>query len=365
MKLYKICALLTALLLTGCAALPTADPAAPLQTEAPETAETAAAETTEAAPVGTATPATESVYGEWEEEWPEEYPVTQYRLADGAITQTGELQQYRYVQLPAAEDYVGLLAVAARSALGDPSLEFTMDSPHDGYANWFIDGENGSAAVSGSSITGRFCYSVYPGFDRVLAQTEAVISEPDALRQIAEDFAAQFSSITGDLVLVSADPDEMYYHDERTTELRDVTVPVMVYTFRPAEQGRVLLDIQPGNSVPVTCGDSTIPDLSVHCFTVTVWPDGTVIAADNYITLAEIAADGTVRMIDESDMQTLLSYLTSTTENDCVVIESIRADRFSVYFGDAGIEPTLWITYYFESDPSDVHSTEFVLPGLF
>ena len=303
--------------------------------------------------------------GEWEEEWPEEYPVTQYRLTDGAITQTGELQKYRYGQLPEAEDYVDLLAVEARAALGDPSLEFIMDSPHDGYANWFMDGTNGSAAVSGSSITGRFSYSVYPGFDRVLAQTEAAISEPDTLRQIAEDFISGFSAITGRLVLVSTVQDEMYYHDERTTELRDVTVPVLVCTFRSAEQDRVLLDIQPGDPAPVTCGDSTIPDLSVHCVKVTVWPDGTVVAADNYITLAEIVPDGTVRMIDESDMQTLLSYLSSTTENDCAVIESIRADRFSVYFGHADIEPTLLITYYFESDPTNVQSTEFVLPGLF
>ena len=370
MKLHKICALLAALLLlTGCGAIPSTDPASPPQAATPEPsaaepAEPSSADSTTAAPETDAPTETEDpVKEDWEEEWPEEYPVTNYRLEDGAITQHGELNQYRYTQLPAAESYVDLLTDTAHAALGDETLPFEMDSPHDGYANWFMRSETGSASVSGSSITGRFCYSVYPGFDRVLPMSETTITDRSGMEQAARDFAARFAQITGALELVSAADEPCHYNDLRSDELRDITVPTVVYTFRSAQQSGTLLEIQPGDPVPVTCGDSTLADLSVPCFTVTVWPDGTVVAANNYITKADAVADGTTRMPDESDMPMLLTYLSSFTENDTVVITSIRACSFSVYFGSADIEPTLTVEYYFESDPDNRQSTELVLPG--
>ena len=80
-----------------------------------------------------------------------------------------------------------------------------------------------------------------------------------------------------------------------------------------------VLDVQDGQSAPIVCGDSTVEDLNVHVLTVTVWPDGTVVRANNYIARAEPVPDGSVRMPDEGDVLELISYLTSFTENDTIV----------------------------------------------
>ena len=94
---------------------------------------------------------------------------------------------------------------------------------------------------------------------------------------------------------------------------------------------------------------------------MTVWPDGTVVRGNNYITLARTVPDGSARMPDADDVPELITYLSSNTENDTVVIRELRADRYSVYFGYPDIEPFLTMTYYFESDPTEEHSTEFVI----
>ena len=296
----------------------------------------------------------------WEEEWPEEYPIESYRLLDGAITQTGRLNKYRYAQLEGAENYMNLLADYVREALdcGD-ALTMREDSPHDGYANWFMDAPNGSAAVSGSSITGRFTFDLYPGFSRVLEMTEREISDRDDLRQAAMDFAARVSGITGSLKMIDCKDDLMYYHDERRSGLHDVAVPVMVYTFRSPTESTPSLELQEGVTAPIVCGDSTVEDLHVHVLNVTVWPDGTVVRSNNYITRAEPVQDGSVRMPDESDVPELLTYLTSYTEHDTIVIEKIRAESFGVYFGNATVHPILTVTYYFESKPTEHQTTEY------
>lgn len=301
----------------------------------------------------------------WEEAWPPEYPVENYRLSDGAIQQTGSLNKYRYEQLREAETYVELLADYVRVALdcGD-ALSVEEDSPHDGYANWFMEAPVGRASVSGSSITGRFTFDLYPGFDRILEMTEQPITDRAAMEQAARDFVSRFSGITGALELVKAADETQDYHDERSSGFQDVHVPAVVYTFRSAEHSRLLLELQEGLSAPVLCGDSTLDDLSGHCFTVTVWPDGTVVRGNNYITRAQAVPDGTVRMPDADDVPELISYLCSNVENDTVVIRGLRADSFSVYFGYADILPFLTMTYYFESDPEELLTTEFVITLL-
>lgn len=389
--LIKLFALLTALcLLAGCAASKT-------QTDTPQGSDGTAAQTvasTEAAPTVEspeatpediettpvdietttadieATPTdveTTAPVGEpegWEEEWPPEYPLAGYKLLDGAIQQTGRLNKYRYEPLEGAEDYMNLAADYVREVLdcGD-TLTMREDSPHDGYANWFMDAPNGHASVSGTSVTGRFGFGLYPGFDRVLEMTERTITDRAAMEQAAWAFVNRFTAITGDLELIRAVDEVQDYHDERSSELKDVHVPAVVYTFCSAEHSRLLLELQEGLQGPVLCGDSNSEDRGVHCFTVTVWPDGTVVRGNNDITRARAVPDGSLRMPDEGYVAEHLCYFTSFAENDTIVIEEIRVDSYSVYFGHAEIEPLLTMTYYFESDPTEQCTTEFVLSG--
>lgn len=384
-RLCKLLALLTALcLLAGCgpaAEDPAAQPEGSETLSAPtasDSAQTDAQSTEAEAPAQTDAP-TESLPEDaaasetipeaepegWEEDWPQEYPLDGYVLIDGAIAQTGSLNVYRYQQLPGAENYMNLAADYVRQALdcGD-ALTMQEDSPHDGYANWFMQAPNGNASISGSSITGRFCFSLYPGFDRVLEMSETAITDPGALEQAARDFVGRFSDITGELVLLQTRENPQSYHDERREGMYDITVPALAFTFCSAEHSRLELPVQEGLMAPVLCGDSNIEDLRVHCFTVTVWPDGTVVWGDNYITRAEAVPDGTVAMLDESNLSELTSYVTSLTEHDTLVIEEIRADAFSVYFGHALIEPLLTMRYHLASNPDEHLSTDFVM-GLF
>lgn len=315
---------------------------------------------TESAAAQTDAPASGGEPEDWEEEWPEEYPVENFSVSEGAIEQTGSLNKYRYLQLDGAEAYMDLAADYVREALscGD-ALTMREDSPHDGYANWFMEAPTGSASVSGSSVTGRFCFTLYPGFDRVLEMTEAAITDRDAMEQAAWTFAGRFSAVTGDLELLQAVEEAQDYRDERSGELKDVTVPAIVYTFRSGTVSEIPLEMQEGFRAPVACGDSTIDDPNVHCFTVTVWPDGTVVRANNDITRAQIAPNGAVRMLDEGDLPELVSYITSMSEHDTMVIERIRAESFGVYFGYADIVPVLKLEYHFESDPAEHLTTSF------
>ena len=354
------CLLLCLLLICGCA------PAEPREADAPVPADTAAqSEAPEAAESlpSDGTPVNDGEPEGWEEEWPEEYAVENYRLEDGAIAQTGELRRYRYSAFYDASLYMETVANYVEPLLGG-SLSIEEDSAHDGYSNTFILGIGGTASVSGSSITGRFSYHLSLDFDRILEKTETAVMDEAAMERAAREFAARFDGITGELELLKAVKQEADYHDPRSDEPRYVSVPVMVYTFRSAENSSLTLDMQDGQPVPARCGDSTNDDLNVHCFTVTVWPDGTVAEADNYITRGEVTDNGTARMLTEDDLPMLLDLLTSPTQHDTVVFESIRADCFDVYFGSANIEPTVTVEYHFESDPDERHTTQFVLPGL-
>ena len=301
----------------------------------------------------------------WEEEWPEEYPVEGFRLEEGAIRETGELRKYRYLPLDGAEKYPEIIAGYLKEALGCGSrLTVREDSPHDGYANWFMEAPEGSAAVSGSGITGRFSFSLYPGFEKVIAMSEAKSEDREAAEKAARSFTERFSVITGELALIRTSEEITYYRDERGEESPDVEVPAVLFTFRSETKSEISLAIQEGLMAQIECGDSSVEDMAEQVFTVTVWPDGTVVRADNYITSAEIVPDGTVRAFDENDLPELVSLMTSPQEEDTVIIEEIRAARLSVYFGSAEIEPLLTVTYYFESDPATRMTTDFVM-GLF
>ena len=243
-------------------------------------------------------------------------------------------------------------------ACGD-ALTLREDSPHDGYANWLMEAPQGSAAISGSSVTGRFTFSLWPGFDRVLEMTEAAITDRADMEQAARAFTERFAAVTGPLELVTVTEEPQDYLDQRSSGYQDVTVPALLFTFRSDSVSSLRLEIQDGSPAPVTCGDSTLDDLSLHCFTVTVWPDGTVVRANNYITRAETVPAGTVRMPDESDVPELISYLTSFTEHDRIIVKELSADSFSVYFGYADVDPLLTMKYCFASDPAEELSTEF------
>ena len=300
----------------------------------------------------------------WEEEFPQEYPVTKWQIEGEGFRQSGEIQMYRYEQLPEAEGYVDLLTGIAREALDVSDASFEMDSPHDGYANWFMSTSHGSASVSGSSITGRFCYNLAPGFDRILAASGTVITDHSAMEAAATQFAKQFEGITGPLELAYSRVEEQAYHDERFTGMRDVIVPTMTFLFRSEENSRKTVKVQEGLTVPITCGDSTLDDLSSHVFAVQVWPDGTVIRGDNYITRAEIVTEGTLEMPGEGCMEAILSFMTSFAENDVLVLESAGIEEYSVYFGYGVIDPVLTIRYHFSSSPDEHQSTQIVIPGL-
>jgi hypothetical protein len=180
----------------------------------------------------------------------------------------------------------------------------------------------------------------------------------------ATRFVQQFEGITGPLELAYSRVEEQAYHDERFIGMRDVIVPTMTFLFRSEENSRKTVKAQEGLTVPVTCGDSTLDDLSSHVFAVQVWPDGTVISGNNYITRAEIAEDGTIRMPDEDSMEAILSFMTSFAEDDVFVLESAGIEEYSVYFGHGEIDPILTIRYHFASDPENHQTTQIAIPGL-
>ena len=312
---------------------------------------------------------------DWEEEWPTEYPVENYKLqsADGGsvFAQTGELNVWRYEQLPAAEDYVSILQgyldeLKESSGSNYNCGELTVDAKteHDGYANHFAQNESEQgqgASLSGSSVTGRFSFSLWPGQYAALLAGKSV-SDRAALEEAARSFVRRFEGITGQLVLQQIEDETLEFFPDP----RDVHTTVQVnalrfrFTAAPEKAAHPTLTIQDGLEVPVTCGDSTLDNLGEHSFSVTVLPDGTVANANNYITLASPIPDGTIRMIDESDMKTLLGFFTSYEQDDTMVITSIRASCFSVYFGSALIEPTITVEYYLESDPGVLQTTDMV-----
>ena len=299
-----------------------------------------------------------------DEEFPEEYPVTEYRLEGDVFKAHGEVQAYRYEPLPMEDGYQIVLHNYAEAALNSEGLmSLDADSVHDGYANWGMYGPNGNAFASGSDITGRFSFNLAPGFDKILEMTEAKIEDPDMMQRKAVEFAALFSDITGEIALDHSQEDTCHYHDERASELQDVTVSAITYYFRPVGKAYETRPMQEGLEVPVRSGDSNVLDLPYDCFYVTVWPDGTVISACNYITRAEIVQADTVRLPEEEDIWKIMEFMTSFTENDTVVITSIEPTMYGVYFGSGNIDPDITVEYYYASDPDNKQSTVFDLRG--
>ena len=47
-----------------------------------------------------------------------------------------------------------------------------------------------------------------------------------------------------------------------------------------------------------------------------------------------------------------------------MVIRTITADCYNVYFGSAQAEPTISVTYYYESDPDTIQTTQIIAEGL-
>ena len=302
----------------------------------------------------------------WEEEFPQEYPVTKWLLEGGAgqvFAQTGVLNKYRYEKLQGAEDYVTLLQSYADEALGS-SVDFVpdLDTAHDGYCNWFLQTDTGSASVSGSDLTGRFCFNLWPGTERA-SKVSVDPLDVDSLLVKARAFADRFTGLTGELEYVSSKVDyDQYYPDQADTP--DIRVRTLTCYFRSTEYSRIQAQMQDGYDVPVLCGDSEIEDPSQQLFTVTLWPDGTVVTANNYLTRAALELDSTCPMLTEAAMPQLVSFFTSFVEDDTMVVTKITADCYNVYFGSAEADPTLSITYYYASDPDMVQTTQIIAEGL-
>ncbi len=301
---------------------------------------------------------------EGEEEWPQEYPVNNYRLEGEVFAQSGRVQVYRYAPLEGAYRVPALLDEYLAGILpGAGSLALDLETAHGGYGNWFCDSMDGSANLSASSVTGRFCFTLFPGREGVIRALSAQPEEA-AMEQAARDFVARFAGLTGELRLAQTQDTECSYLVGDFTQ-GDTVVPARVYCFVSDSCSRQQLTAQPGLELPVSCGDSRLEDLTVQTFTVTVLPDGTVCEANNYLTRAVAQPDGDCRMIDASDLDRLLSYMTSYAEHDTLVLRRVALEGYSVYFGDELVNPLIRVEYYFESRPEDLQSTEMILPGLF
>lgn len=319
----------------------------------------------DAVPADNEAPAQE--HGDGEEEWPQEYPVVGCRLAgdaEGVFSPAGDLTKYRYAPLSGAGDYVSILQAYADQVL-DTREGFAPDleTAHDGYCNWFLEAEGVHASVSGSDVTGRFSFNLWPGAEQAAQNAAADRLDEDDLIAKAADFAARFRSVTGELVCLGSRADrEQYWSGQPDTP--DIRVNTLTVCFRAASDAAPRAELQPGLDIPILCGDSEIEDPSVHQFKVTLWPDGTVVCADNYITRAVPEPDGTCPMLTEADLAKLASFFTSFAENDTLVLRRVAVDHYSVYFGTPEISPVVTVTYCYESSPDEIQHTDIVVEGL-
>ena len=303
----------------------------------------------------------------WEEEYPQEYPVEAWRLEGGAakvFAQTGSLNKYRYAALPGAEAYVSILGEYAAGQLS-VQTDFVPDleTAHDGYCNWFMEAGEQSASVSGSSVTGRFSFYLWPGTARAEAMAEADPLDADLLVEAATSFADEFEALTGPLEFIGSKVNYDQYYPGRA-DTPDIRVRTLTCFFRSPAYSEVTAQMQAGYDVPVLCGDSEIEDPARQLFTVTLWPDGTVVYANNYLTRAALEPDGATPMLTEANLPQLLSFFTSFAEHDTMVIRTITADCYNVYFGSAQAEQTISVTYYYESDPDTIQTTQIIAEGL-
>lgn len=303
---------------------------------------------------------------EGEEEWPEEYPITDYQLLDDAFKISGDINEYRYVQIEDAEkiidtlnDYFGITLTL------DTEIEY-----HDGYGNWFynndapIDSEH--ASVSCSSVTGKFSFNYKPEDNRIIKAADNNNIDLKQMRKIAEEFADHFSYVTGELILADEKDAEDISYTIPSDKGNDIVVTVSgrTYYFTSEEYSKVNVSVQEGQNCYVECGDSSIIDRESQYFAVTIWNDGTIVDASNYITRAEIEKTGTKQMIEAKDIDKLLTYFMSNTENDTLIIKKIYIDSYSNYFGYSTIEPVVKVEYCLKSDINNTQTTEIVIEGL-
>ncbi len=302
---------------------------------------------------------------EWENY--EEYDVEKYELENDAFKAEGELNLYKYEDLDDAQKVIDVF-----NSYYDADLKVDEDTQHDGYGNWFWDNGDDSdpvsASVSMSSKTGKFSFYYVPDMQVIKNASTLVSVDGDKWTDKVTEFVNKFEFVTGKLTLDgSVAYNDMYYpvFEEGNDDSQDVRVWGRRFFFVSEDYSKQKVLAQDGLECYVECGSSDIETRDVQYFVVTIFNDGTIVSADNYITKADIVSDGTQKMIDESFMDKLLEYFTSTKEDDTLIVKRIYIDSYSNYFGYAEITPVVKVEYCYKSDTDDVRTTEFALEGFY
>lgn len=309
---------------------------------------------------------------EYPDEWEEqpEYPIEKAVSVNGGenyddvfIPRTGELNCYLYVALPGADAYVDILNAYTAEIYGCDPDQMDVDewtTYRDGYANTSLTAPDGrSASISGNSKTGRFSYSRSPSEDEILRELTGFLSDPDALEPTARSFVDRFASITGPLTLVEMKMDSGTYMNDDFS-YPDTTVPTVTFVYR-AEGGHGMLEAQPGLELPIQCSNAEADDPDAACFSVTLGVNGKVLSAENCVTLAETVLDITKPVPTEENIPGILQYLTASVEDDTVILRSVEATAYTVYFGGDDLYPLITVTYSFASAPEKVNTLEIAL----
>jgi len=297
-----------------------------------------------------------------------EYEVKKYEVEDGAFENEGELNLYRYEDLPDAERVIDVFNEYYNISLSaDADLQ-----RDDGYGNWFWDNgdriNNISAAVSLSSKTGKFSFYYAPGNQVVLNASKVSTADEKELDKKVSEFVAGFEFVTGKLELESLSPyDDLYYPCvmNEGDDSEDVQIKGRRYFFVSPDYSKQSVDAQEGINCYVECGNSDITERETQYFVITLFNDGTIVSADNNITKAAIVPDSTQKMIDETYMDKLVSYFTSTVEDDTFILKRAYVSSYNNYFGRPDITPVINVEYCFKSNPSDVKTTEIALEGFY
>ena len=299
-----------------------------------------------------------------------EFPVDQAVSVNGGdnydgvfIPRTGELNCYIYNALPEAEAYVDLLNAYTAEICGcdpDDMERSESDSYRDGYANTYLTAPNGaSASISGNSKTGRFSYSRSPSSDEIHQELRGFLSDADAMEPTARAFVERFASITGPLTLVETQMDEKTFLNDGYS-YPDITVPTVTFVYK-AEGGHGKLEAQPGLELPIQCSNAEASDADAACFSVTLGANGKILSAENCVTLASTTPDITKPVPTEENIPGILQYLTSSVENDTLILHSVEATAYTVYFGGVELHPLITVTYSFASAPDEVQTLEIAL----
>lgn len=279
------------------------------------------------------------------------------------IPRTGELKCYLYNALPEAEAYVDLLNAYTAEVNGcdpDEMERSESDSYRDGYANTSLTAPNGaSASISGNSKTGRFSYSRNPSSDEIHHELRGFMGDADAMEPTARAFVERFASITGPLTLVETQMDEKTFLNDGYS-YPDITVPTVTFVYK-AEGGHGKLEAQPGLELPVQCSNAEASDANAACFSVTLGANGKILSAENCVTLASMVPDVTKPVPTEENIPGILQYLTSSVENDTLILHRVEATAYTVYFGGVELHPLITVTYSFASAPDEVLTLEIAL----